>query len=651
MDRGDGIRERNSYRFADAVVVAAADRSAGLVELLLALGGHALGLDGDLRASRRWFEQAHRVAERSGDPHAMARAVLGLAGLWVHEHGATPAASRLQARLQDALSLAEPRSPDALRLRVRLAGENDYRNNEHAGIMAELDEATRAGDPVARAAALSLAHHCVLGPDHGALRRRLAGELITESLRTSGRGDLLIGMLWRTVDMFLDGDPHAERSLAELRHLLAQRDHLAVGSVVSAIEVMLATRAGRFDEAEALMPACAERGAAAGDIEAQGWHGWQLVAIRWYQGRLAELLPMLDELAHSPGLSVVDNSYSAALAVAAALAGDRRKAAGALARLCGRDLASLPRSGTWLVTMYAMVEAAHLLGDAGTAAKAHALLSPFGHLPVMASLGAACFGSVQHALGTACLTLGDAGMAAEHLRAAIDHNLALGHWPAVMMSRLRYAQALAQRYGPDDAVTARRELATATSEASALGIPLPGQVVCDGTMECRRQGRSWLVALGSRSVMVEHSIGLLHLAVLIANPRQEIPAIDLVAGVQAFAGDSGSAQPVLDREAFRQYRHRLSTLRTQAGEMEARNDASRAAQVRAESDWLIAELSRANGISGRSRRFTDDPERARIAVGKAIRRAITRIAEADTIIGENLRTRIRTGIRCSYWPA
>jgi len=39
-----------------------------------------------------------------------------------------------------------------------------------------------------------------------------------------------------------------------------------------------------------------------------------------------------------------------------------------------------------------------------------------------------------------------------------------------------------------------------------------------------------------------------------------------------------------------------------------------------------------------------------VAVGKAIRRALTRIAEADPVIGQHLRQTVRTGTRCSYWP-
>jgi DNA transposition AAA+ family ATPase len=44
----------------------------------------------------------------------------------------------------------------------------------------------------------------------------------------------------------------AERGLEELRGLLVRGDHLLAGSVVGALEVMLAIRAGRFDQAEAL---------------------------------------------------------------------------------------------------------------------------------------------------------------------------------------------------------------------------------------------------------------------------------------------------------------------------------------------------------------------------------------------------------------
>jgi hypothetical protein len=37
-------------------------------------------------------------------------------------------------------------------------------------------------------------------------------------------------------------------------------------------------------------------------------------------------------------------------------------------------------------------------------------------------------------------------------------------------------------------------------------------------------------------------------------------------------------------------------------------------------------------------------------VGKAIRRALSRIAGVDPVIGEELRASVQTGLRCCYRP-
>ncbi|MET9001027.1 AfsR/SARP family transcriptional regulator [Amycolatopsis sp. NPDC004169] len=435
----------------------------------LTAGEHALLEDGDLRTSREHFETAYVQAERAGDAVALGRAALGLGGVWVHEHRTAVAAASLLTRLRFALEQVEPGSSLGHRLQARLAAELDYEAGRHDRILAVAVRTRAADEPVAHAEALSLAHHCLLGPDHTALRHALATELVGVSARSGRRTDLVMGVLWETVDLFLAGDPHAERRLGELDDLLAERKHLAAGFVADAVKVMLAIRAGRFREAEAGAQACAEVGRAAGDFDALGWYGAQLVAIRWFQGRLGELVPVLDGLMHSPTLSPIDNSYYAALAVAAASAGDRRTAAGALARLCGEDLGALPRSSTWLTSLCGAAETAHLLGDAATAARIHELLAPFGQLPAMASLGIACFGSVQHPLGTTALTAGDPDRAVTHLRAAVRHNLALGHWPAAVFSRRRHADALLRRGGPGDAAAAERELAAADEEARTFG--------------------------------------------------------------------------------------------------------------------------------------------------------------------------------------
>ncbi|KAA9158748.1 AfsR/SARP family transcriptional regulator [Amycolatopsis acidicola] len=435
----------------------------------LAAGARALLGEGDLRTGRRQFEIAYGLAERAGDGPGAAEAILGLSGLWVHEHRTATGVHQLRTRLERALSAVGPDSPLALRLRVRLAGEADYRTAGHDRILARLRETRTAGDPVALAEALSIAHHCVLGPAHGPLRQSLALELIGESTRTGRRADRLMGLLWHTVDLFLAADRHAERRLAELELALAENDFLAARFTTEAMRVMLTIRAGRFDEAEKRARVCAELGERTGDADAMGWYGAHLVAIRWFQGRLPELLPLLDDLVHSTTLSTLDNSYFAAHAVAAAHAGDHRAAAGSLARLAGHGLETLPQSSTWLVSMNGVAESAYRLHDGETAARAYELIGPYGQLPVMASLAVACFGSAQYALGVSALAMGKPELAVRHLRTAVRHNLALGHWPAVAVARARYAEALLARGFPEDAETAEAERALAARDAAAMG--------------------------------------------------------------------------------------------------------------------------------------------------------------------------------------
>lgn len=379
-------------------------------------------------------------------------------------------------------------------------------------------------------------------------------------------------------------------------------------------------KAGRFAEAET-------RARAADD----GCFRTRIGVIRWYQGRFAELLPMFAEPV-GPG-SVV------ALALAAAQAGDRRLAAQNLARVRDHGLADMPREESWRASMYATVEAAHLLSDSWLAAEAYGLLAP---IAGRADPAADALGSVEYSLGVAAMTMADIENAVSHLGAAVRDDVAFGHRPAAALARLRLGQALTARDGAGSA-TALQELSLAASEAAELGMVLSAAQVT-----CNRRGPRWHLAFGGRTATVVDSVGMRHLAVLLDNPGQEIRAVDLVS--PATDHPRLSEQTVLDETALRQYRDRLADLESEIEEYEAANDLERATSVRTERDWLLAELSSAAGISGRTRRFSDAEERARIAVGKAIRRVLDRISAADPVIGAELRVTISTGLRCSYRP-
>ena len=144
----------------------------------------------------------------------LARAALGLGGLWVHEHRTAVAAARVAAWQRLALEQLSPASPLAFRLANRLAAEADYAAGTSGRILAAVETARSAPDPIALAEALSLAHHCLLSPDQASARLELAEELLGVAAITGRPVDAMLGLLWRTVDLFLIGDPHAERSSA-----------------------------------------------------------------------------------------------------------------------------------------------------------------------------------------------------------------------------------------------------------------------------------------------------------------------------------------------------------------------------------------------------------------------------------------------------
>src|SRR5437764_14945764 len=136
---------------------------------LLAAGTGGQHDDGDLEAGRQCFERAYRLAEQAADTESMALAALGLAGLWVREGRTVTSTVLLEARLQHVLTLLDPRSALALRVRTRLAGEADYARGTHAAVLAALDEVRAAGElteaagaagPELLAEALRIAPHC-----------------------------------------------------------------------------------------------------------------------------------------------------------------------------------------------------------------------------------------------------------------------------------------------------------------------------------------------------------------------------------------------------------------------------------------------------------------------------------------------------------
>ena len=432
---------------------------------LLVQWAEAVLASGRLAGARDVFGRAAAAARAEGDPVLLARAALGLGGVWVAEHRDRAERERMLALQRDALAgLPEAEAGLRARLRVRLAAEAVYTGGDPAGVRAGLAEARASGDRVALAEALSLTHHALLRPDHTAERLELADELVEVASAAGEPVLVLMGLCWRAVDLFHLGDPAAERALTELRGRAGAVRSRSALYVVAVLDVMLLLRAGRLDEAEDAAAVAYKAGVEVGDEDAFAYWAAHLLTVRWLQGRGAELLDLATEAAGSPTLVQAEFTFRATAARLAADAGDVRQARALLARIADGGLAALPLSSTWLMGMLGVVEAARAVGAADVAREAYDLLLPYADLPVMPSVAVVCFGSTHRALGLAALAAGDRERGLDHLERAVAANDRLGNRPLAACARAELGLAMAP--GPRAAALVAR----ACAGADAMGM-------------------------------------------------------------------------------------------------------------------------------------------------------------------------------------
>jgi hypothetical protein len=113
---------------------------------------------------------------------------------------------------------------------------------------------------------------------------------------------------------------------------------------------------------------------------------------------------------------------------------------------------------------------------------------------------------------------------------------------------------------------------------------------------------------------------------------------------------SGDAGELLDERARGEYRRRVDGLRAELEEADGFNDAGRAERLRAELEFVKDELARSVGLGGRVRRAASAEERARVAVQRRLRDAISRIEAVAPAIGRHLSQTVETGLFCACRP-
>jgi DNA-binding SARP family transcriptional activator/tetratricopeptide (TPR) repeat protein len=447
-----------------------------------------------------WFAQALEMVS-AGDEHSRARLLVGLgeaqqqAGL--PEHRQT---------LLDAAGLAEHLGDAKLVVRAALVnnrGGPSSRMEVDAERLAVLTAALRvapADGPAERARLLATEAAELVSQADPAERRRLADEALAVARQAADPATTLLvqhlrfdacwapdtlpvraGIATEMVGLADQlGDP-LSRFRAALRRAAVAIEQARGEEFAAAVEEVdavadrtgfpymrwsaamsrscLALLRGRFDDAEAEATASLEIGTESGQPEAFGVYGVLLADIRRHQGRLPELLPVLEEAAADLPIPPVQ------LLVALGYVEDGRHADGRrlLEQLASTRFSGIAFDEIWLSGLVMASEVAILTDDAPTARLLYDLQLPF--RDQVSFTRATTFGSMSRYLGLLAALLGN-DAAEAHLEQAAAHHASLGSplWQAY--SDLDRGWVLWHR---SERAAARPWLDRAMEAAAALG--------------------------------------------------------------------------------------------------------------------------------------------------------------------------------------
>ena len=596
------------YQRALAVLDAAPDSDPSTrLELLLALG-EVRNLSGDAPGALAAYRDAGDLARRLNDAEGFARSAIG-----IHVLGWRSSHNEPIDRLKEAATmLAE--SPSVLRARVlaslarELHHSLDATNRDRAQALAQqaVDLVSAQHDPAMLAYCLLALHDAGWRQGTAAERLVVIDDMLAAAT-AADHGELIAqARLLRATALLELGDPEGATELDiycrlcdDLGHARARYGSLSRRAVIALLD-------GRLDETVDLAEAAFALGQQIGEPDARGVHETLMWAATQVEAPVATWSPRLESNPW-PGTPIAE-------AVLLVATGRLDAAHRVLARV---DLDQLPR--TYDLELLAFLgDAVSAAGTAEQQGRLYEMLRPYAGMHVVVGGCASYLGAVDQHLALLAEAGGSRGEAVLHTEAALGMHERLGAIAWVRCSRMLLDRLRAPSGDPSSA----------------------------GAYEFRREGDVWSLAFAENRVHLPDSKGLRDIAVLLAHPNQAVSATRLYAGEGT--GGLSSGDPVLDETAKRAYRARLSELDAEIDNAQSHHDPHRADKARLEREALLAELSRAVGLGGRSRRLGAEHERARQAVTARIRDALRRIERVHPGLGRHLQASISTGSSCQY---
>lgn len=432
-------------------------------DLTIALGvAQRQAGDGRFRAT---LLDAAAQARQLGDTDALVRAALA------NNRGDVSTAGEVDSERVEMLEAAlaaidSADSPSRARLLATVALESNYGGDwERRQALSDeaLAIARRLGDPETLAAVFTLRHEAIRLPH--TLEERLANT--AEHLEAAARlGDPLqraFAAHWRVRACWEAGDiDEIDRWMVVVDELGDLNRYLKWNASAQWSYRLLLH--GRMDEAEERTYEAFQVGQAAGERDAPTVLAAQLVNVRWDQGRLAEMEPMLQRaVADNPGIP----AFRAVLAQAYCELDRFDDARALFERDAVGHFGAYGYDCTWLCSAVLLADVCAQLDDAGRAPELYQRLAPW--RDQVAFSGASVYGSVAHYLGQLAASARRYDAADVDFTEAARRHEAMGAVTFLARTRLAWARMLARRGEAGDRTRAGALVDLAAAEAERVG--------------------------------------------------------------------------------------------------------------------------------------------------------------------------------------
>jgi DNA-binding CsgD family transcriptional regulator len=414
---------------------------------------------GEYLAALECFRKAAVAARQAGDAQHLGRAALGFeqASWRPGLHGAA-AAELVQAALE-----LQAAGPSAIRARllgaltraVIFSGAHERARAVHVQAIATARE---TGDPQVLANVLCAGVSARWLPQQLPERLAAAREAIRID-REHGLGELAREALaWTVFDLAESGDLEEAVLANDAINRMAEELHLPfLHYTANSLRAMLQIAGGELDKAEHLAQTLLRVGQRMPGLNAGGVHALQMFSLRREQGRLKELVPLLE---HFVATTPSSATWRPGLALLYAELQMADKARAELSALSADDFAAVARDGLWPACLAFLAEVCAYLQDAERAASLYSLLLPWcGHNLIVAPI--LWLGPAERYLGMLAAVMRRWQDAERHFNAALQLDSGPRTPASLAHTRYHFAAMLAMREPERAASLLDQALATA----------------------------------------------------------------------------------------------------------------------------------------------------------------------------------------------